>query len=109
MLGEEHPSTLTSVSNLAGVLRNQGKYDEAEQMNRRALEGSEKALGEEHPDTLTSVYCLAYLYHQQRRYDAASVMYQRACDGYKRRLGPNHPTTVACCDHFAKMVQEMHN
>ena len=108
-LGEEHPGTLTSVSNLAGVLRDQGKYDEAEQMNRRALEAREKALGEKHPDTLTSVYCLAYLYHQQRRYDAASVMYQRAHDGYKRKLGPNHPTTVACCDHFATMVQEMHS
>jgi hypothetical protein len=31
------------------VLRYQGKYEEAEQMNRRALEGYEKALGKEHP------------------------------------------------------------
>ena len=107
ILGREHRGTLDSVSFLASVLQYQGKYEEAEQMNRRALEGREKALGKEHPDTLTSAYCLAYLYHQQRRYDAASVMYERACDGYKRRLGPNHPTTVACCDHFAKMVQEM--
>ena len=106
-LGKEHPSTLTSVGNLALVLRYQGKYEEAEQMNRRALEGHEKALGKEHPDALTSAYCLAYLYHQQRRYDAASVLYERACYGYKRRLGPNHPATVACCEHFAKMVQEM--
>ncbi|PVH91488.1 hypothetical protein DM02DRAFT_620498, partial [Periconia macrospinosa] len=79
-LGKEHPSTLTSVSNLALVLRYQGKYEAAEAMNRRALEGYEKALGKEHPDTLTSVgyekalgkehpdtltsvYCLAYLLH----------------------------------------------
>jgi hypothetical protein len=34
-------------------------------MNRRALDGYEKALGMEHPDTLTSVYCLAFLFHQQ--------------------------------------------
>src|SRR4051794_37153198 len=58
-LGKELPSTLTSVSNLALVLRSQGKYEAAEAMNRRALEGREKALGKEHPSTLTSVSNLA--------------------------------------------------
>ena len=58
-LGKEHPNTLTSVSNLASVLRYQGKYEEVEEMNRRALEGKEKALGKEHPNTLTSVSNLA--------------------------------------------------
>ena len=46
---------LTSASNLALVLRDQRRYDEAEQMNRRAPEGREKVLGAEHPDTPTSV------------------------------------------------------
>ena len=53
--GKEHPSTLTSVNNLALVLSSQGKYEEAERMNRLALEGYEKALGKEHPSTLNSV------------------------------------------------------
>jgi hypothetical protein len=30
VLGEEHPDTLESIHNLAGVLRTQGKYIEAE-------------------------------------------------------------------------------
>ena len=34
VLGKEHPATLTSVNNLAGVLQDQGKYEEAEKMNR---------------------------------------------------------------------------
>jgi Tfp pilus assembly protein PilF len=53
-LGKDHPNTLTSVSNLAGVLQYQGKYEAAEEMNRRALEEREKALGKDHPDTLTT-------------------------------------------------------
>jgi len=48
VLGSEHPHTLTSVSNLAILLRDQRKYKNAERMNRRALEGSEKMLGSEH-------------------------------------------------------------
>ena len=31
VLGKEHPSTLTSMNTLAGVLRDQGKYEEAEE------------------------------------------------------------------------------
>ena len=34
MLGKEHPSTLTSMNNLASVLSGQGKYDEAEEIYR---------------------------------------------------------------------------
>ena len=33
MLGKEHPSTLTSIDNLANVLSRQGKYEEAEEMD----------------------------------------------------------------------------
>jgi hypothetical protein len=52
VLGLELPSTLTSISNLASVLRDQRRYDEAAAMNR-ALGGREKVSGVEHPDTLT--------------------------------------------------------
>jgi tetratricopeptide (TPR) repeat protein len=37
VLGREHPHTLTSMSNLALVLVRQGKYEEAEAMNRQTL------------------------------------------------------------------------
>jgi hypothetical protein len=41
------------------VLQYQGKYKEAEKLNRRALEGMEKELGVSYLDTLTSVSNLA--------------------------------------------------
>jgi Flp pilus assembly protein TadD len=43
------------MNNLAGVLSDQGRYEEAERMHRQALELREKVLGLEHPETLTSV------------------------------------------------------
>jgi hypothetical protein len=36
-MGRYHPDTLTSMSNLAGVLQSQGKYEEAEAINRQML------------------------------------------------------------------------
>jgi hypothetical protein len=59
VLSVEHLDTLKSVSNLASVLQDQGKYAVAEKMNRRALAGRERMLGFEHPDTLTSASNLA--------------------------------------------------
>ncbi len=54
MLRVEYLNILTSVDNLALVLRSQRKYKAVEEIHRRALKGREKVLGVEHPDTLTS-------------------------------------------------------
>jgi hypothetical protein len=51
MLKMEYPDILISVSNLALIFLYQGKYEAAEKMNRRALEGKEKMLGMEYSDT----------------------------------------------------------
>ena len=45
MLGKEHPDTLTSMNNLAEVLSQQGKYEEAEEMHGQALELKEMCSG----------------------------------------------------------------
>ena len=74
MLGVEHPDTLIRVNNLAMVLQYQGKYEESEKMNQRALEGREKVLGVEHPDTLTSVSNLAMILRYQGKYEEAKNM-----------------------------------
>ena len=104
VLGAEHPDTLTSMSNLVGVLDRQGKYEEAESMHRPTLARYEKVLGAEHPHTPTSVYCLAYLLANQRRYAEATQLYERVCAGCKTVLGEEHPTTRACCQHYSDMI-----
>ncbi|KAH0565005.1 hypothetical protein GP486_001603 [Trichoglossum hirsutum] len=71
VLGEEHPSTLNSMNNLALVLRQQGKYEAAEKMHRRTLILRKKVLGEEHPSTLASMNNLAEMLRQQGNYEAA--------------------------------------
>jgi Tetratricopeptide repeat len=56
-------------------------------MNRRALDGYEKALGKEHPHTLTSVSNLARVLESQGKYEAAEEMNRRALDGSEKALG----------------------
>ena len=45
VLGKGHPSTLTSMNNLALVLSDQCKYEQAEEMHRQAFRPRETVLG----------------------------------------------------------------
>jgi len=61
VLGKEHPSTLTSMNNLALVYWNGGRWDEAEKLEIQVMEMRVRMLGQEHPLTLTSMANLAYM------------------------------------------------
>jgi len=52
-LGAEHPSTMTSLNNLAALYCACGKYREARPLLERALEIYEHVLGRTHPQTQT--------------------------------------------------------
>ena len=47
----EHTDTLRSMENLAATYRNQGRWNEAEQLEVQVMEKRKKLLGAEHPDT----------------------------------------------------------
>src|SRR5205814_1714001 len=82
-----------SINNLAMALQAQGKYEAAEEMNRRALEGWEKVLGRDHPVTLRGVNNRAMALQAQGKYEAAEEMNRRALEGWEKALGRDHPDT----------------
>ena len=92
VLGVEHPDKLISVSNLALVLRDQGKHEATEETGRRALAGREKVLGADHPDTLNSVSNLALVLRDQGKHEAAEEMGRRALAG--REKGGGRPASL---------------
>ena len=68
----------TSLNNLAGLYRAQGKYAEAEPLNQRALAIGEKALGPEHPNVAQVLENYAALLRNIGRDDEAEEMGARA-------------------------------
>ena len=105
VLGLEHPSTLTSVNNLALLYKSQGRYAEAEPLYQRALTARERVSGPEHPDTLTSVNNLAALYDSQGRYAEAEPLYERALAACERVLGQEHPVTLTSVNNLAMLYE----
>ena len=60
--GEEHPDRLKTMHTLAEIYTWQRRYDDAEPLLLKALEGRSRVLGEEHPDTLSTINSLIELY-----------------------------------------------
>ncbi|OCK73604.1 kinesin light chain, partial [Lepidopterella palustris CBS 459.81] len=71
ILGQENPSTLTSIANLASTYRNQGRWKEAEGLEVLVMETSVRLLGQQHSDTLASMGNLASTYRNQGRWNEA--------------------------------------
>ncbi|XP_044716490.1 tetratricopeptide repeat domain-containing protein [Hirsutella rhossiliensis] len=101
VLGEEHPSTLTSMANLALTYSNQGRWKEAEELGVQVMETRKRVLGEEHPDTLTSMANIASTYRNQGRWKEAEELGVQVMETRKRVLGEEHPDTLTSMANLA--------
>ena len=104
VLGQEHPSTLASMNNLAESLNSQGKYEEAELMHRQTLRLKETVLGQEHPSTLGSMNNLAESLRQQGKYEEAERMHRQTLRLMETVLGQEHPDTLASMNNLALVL-----
>ena len=92
---------------LAGVLVQQGKYEEAIALGAEVKEAFALSLGMDHPDTFDSISCLAH-YHQKRHsYDRAMTLEHEALEGRKRLLGQYHLDTLVSMGNLANMYKEL--
>jgi tetratricopeptide (TPR) repeat protein len=87
VLGEEHPSTLSSMTALAAVYQEEGKYSEAEPLLTKALEMDRRVLGPKHSTTGTCLTSLAKLRLAQHR-DAEAESLLRESLNVRDNEGP---------------------
>ena len=73
VLGDGHPSTLTSRNNLAAAYDSAGRLAEAIPLLERTLTDCERVLGEDHPDTLGSRNNLAAAYQAAEQDEKAKA------------------------------------
>jgi tetratricopeptide (TPR) repeat protein len=101
VLGPEHPSTLTSMNNLASTYWNIGRWDKAEELEVQVIEIRKRVLGPEHPDILATMNNLVSTYWHKGRWDEAEELGVQVMESQKRVLGPEHPDTLNSMSNLA--------
>jgi Tfp pilus assembly protein PilF len=90
-LGPEHASTFSTVNNLGLLYAGLGRFDEAEKMYRRALQGYEKVMGHEavktHIPALNTLHNLAMLCAKLGKKSASEELYLRTLYGTEAVFG----------------------
>ncbi|KAJ5454948.1 hypothetical protein N7530_012717 [Penicillium desertorum] len=100
-LGEDHPDTLTSMSNLASTYRNRGRWEEAEQLEVQVMETRKTKLGVDNHDTLTSMNNLSVTYKNQCRWEEAEQLDVQVMETLKTKLGKDYPGTLTSMGNLA--------
>jgi tetratricopeptide (TPR) repeat protein len=101
VLGVAHPSTANSYNNVAGLLMEQERYEEAEPLMRKALTYTEQSLGAWHALTANRQHNLATLLDETGQDDEAVKMYSKAMNTRDKKLGPDHPETLGSASSLA--------
>ena len=80
------------MNNLAELYRAQGRYEEAELFQKRAILIDEEALGQDHPALATDLNNLGLIYHDQVATPKPSRTTDVRWRSRKRRWGRSIPT-----------------
>jgi len=102
-LGPEHPDTLRSMNNLAGVYRLQGRLADAETAFRKTLDIERRVLGPNDPETLRCMSNLALVSYDQGHYSEAEKLYRETLEAQRRVLGPEHADTLESMNMLAAL------
>ena len=105
-LGNNHGTTLGTISNIAMVFQRQGEYIKALEWYKRALDGMREALGNYHPSTLNTVNNIGMVFQDLGEYSEALPWYQWALDGKEKALGNNHPSTLGTFNNIGMLFED---
>jgi tetratricopeptide (TPR) repeat protein len=101
-LPPESPQCLRMLDALAGLLRGNAEYEEAEPLYIRALRLREAVDGPDSPDLIPTLDSLAYVYFGLGRYSDAEPVYQRLLSLWEISAGPDHPMVALTLDKMAE-------
>jgi serine/threonine protein kinase len=106
-LGPEATQTLDAVDNLATVLTQRQRLDEAATLFGSVIDARTRTLGPEHPDTLKAMSNLGTLHDRAGRYQEAHDLHARVLEARRRTLGTGHEQTLATMNNLANALDNL--
>ncbi|CAN9176515.1 unnamed protein product [Alternaria alternata] len=98
---DDDEERLWLVLKCAATLYNEGRWEEAEELQVQVMETMKRVLTDEHPDTLTSMGNLASTYRNQGRWKEAEELEVQVMQTRKRVLTDEHPDTLTSMGNLA--------
>ena len=92
--GQETPMKYSITHDIAWILQEQQKYQEAESVSRQTWLGRRYILGQDHNDTLHAAFRLRFSLSQLKRYEEAEVLARQTLMTRRKVLGDEHPDTL---------------
>jgi tetratricopeptide (TPR) repeat protein len=106
-LGDDHPDTLESVSNLAHDLWALGHYEQGRQLGEDTLTRQRRILGDDHPRTLESASSLTLNLWALGNYKQDRQLGEDTLTRQRRALGDDHPQTLTSATYLAAALWEL--
>ncbi len=106
MLGEQHPDTLATQSDLGALYADRGRYQQARSLLEATLASEIKLLGNEHENALETQLALANLYLVVGDYERAELAVEQLVAATTRLRGPDHPDTLECLSLQVRLLNE---
>ena len=100
-------TTLQAVNNLASLLHDNGRLEEAEPLLRQALDSHNKLLGDAHPDTHMLANNLADLLRDLGKLEEAEILMESVLSGLTKILGVDHPNTQIARENLEDLQEAM--
>jgi len=92
------------IGNVARLMQEQGKHDEAEPLYREALNVRTEQLGRRAPDTILIVNNLAWLLQARGQLEEAEALYREALEVRRDVLGPEHQDTLITLNNLGWLL-----
>jgi non-specific serine/threonine protein kinase/serine/threonine-protein kinase len=106
-LGDDHPDTLASITDMATHYLYAGKLDQAEPFCREALERTRRVLGDDHPETLNALDNMGSILQERGELAEAEAYYREALEGRRLVLGSDHEETLVSLNNMGLVLQNL--
>ncbi len=104
--GKHYHRAVLILNNLGRLYRLKGRFAEAEQAHKEAIEFREKEFGKGAFSTLEAINDLAGLYRQMKRLEESASMYRAIIAGYRESFGNRHAATATALNNLGRVLAD---
>jgi len=102
-------SLLTGKHFLAFAVLSEGRYDEADEIERGVLAAMRRSLSAEHAETILAMNLMANIDKERGNLPEAEKLYREAMTTSRRVLGPQNQITLVATSNLASVLRDEGN